>query len=467
MHDFDLVIVGGGASAFGAAIRANELGAKTALINAGLPLGGTCVNVGCVPSKGLLHAGELLHNAMHHGIPGINLKVQGFDFQKVVRDELDLVDRFRRQKYQEVLADLKHVSLIEGRAKFVSRDAVEVNRKKINSGKFIVATGSTARVPSIKGIRQAGFITHIEALRLEKQPQELTIIGAGPVGLELAQMFARFGTQVTLLQRGQSVLPYAEKNLVNRLLQYLSEEGISISTGVEVLSAHIENSRKTITYSMGGEMQEIGADEILLTAGKTPNTLDLGLDQAGVEVDGNHAVIVNQYSQTSSDYILAAGDVTNRPLRLETTAAREGSLAAENVLRGTTLSIDYTTVPYAIFTDPQLAAVGLTEEQQMRQLGVCACRTVSFKQVPKATITRRTEGLIKMVIHPETGQVTGVHILAPNAGDLIAQAMTIVMNKNTYREVANSFPVFPTMSEALKLVALSFTKDISKLSCCI
>ncbi|MBI2673690.1 MAG: hypothetical protein HYX23_00165 [Candidatus Zambryskibacteria bacterium] len=185
-------------------------------------------------------------------------------------------------------------------------------------------------------------------------------------------------------------------------------------------------------------------------------------------------MVVNQHFQTSQPHIFAVGDVTSGPLRLEPTAGREGTLAAENALRladarsGQTLkSIDYNTVPYTIFTDPQLAGVGFTEDEQMKQMGVCACRTVSFEDVPKAIIMHRTEGMIKMAIHPKTKQILGVHILAPNAGELIAEAMILVKNKNTIDDVTNSLPMFPTLSESIKIVALSFTKDISQLSCCI
>lgn len=154
-------------------------------------------------------------------------------------------------------------------------------------------------------------------------------------------------------------------------------------------------------------------------------------------------------------------------MRLEPTAGHEGTLAAENAVNGSQNSIDYNTVPYTIFTDPQLAGVGFTENEQMKKMGVCACRTVSFADIPKAIIMRRTEGLIKMAIHPSTKQIMGVHILAPNAGELIAEAMVLIKNKNTIDDVTSSLPMFPTLSEAIKIVALSFTKDISKLSCCI
>jgi len=273
-------------------------------------------------------------------------------------------------------------------------------------------------------------------------------------------MFSRFGTNVTILQRGDSILPHSEKTLTDRLAEILSKEGMVIKTNVEIRSARKESDKKIVSYQIGEAQEEVSADEILLAAGKTSNTQGLGLDIAGVEINKQQAIVVNQHFQTSNKNIFAVGDVTNGPLRLEPTAGREGTLAAENALKGTTLSIDYNTVPYTIFTDPQLAGVGFTEDEQMKQMGVCACRTVSFEDVPKAIIMRRTEGLIKMVIHPQTKQILGVHILAPNAGELIAETMMLVKNKNTIDDVVNSLPMFPTLSEAIKIVALSFTKDI-------
>ncbi|MDE1925330.1 MAG: FAD-dependent oxidoreductase, partial [Patescibacteria group bacterium] len=204
-----------------------------------------------------------------------------------------------------------------------------------------------------------------------------------------------------------------------------------------------------------------------IATGKTPNTRGLALEKAGLRTDGKEAIVVDQFFATSQPHIFAVGDITNARLRLEPTAGHEGTLAAENALKGSRLSIDYDTVPYTIFTDPQLASVGYTEDAQMKTMGVCACRTVSFADVPKAIILHQTEGLIKMAIHPQTKQIMGVHILAPNASDLIAEAMLLIKNKNTVDDVVHSLPIFPSLSEAIKIAALSFTKDITKLSCCI
>ncbi len=467
MKEYDLVIIGGGSAAFGAAIRANELHAATAMANEGLPLGGTCVNVGCVPSKTLLRAGEVLHLAKSHAIPGIDLQVTHFDFGKAIRDELALVEKLRNEKYEKVLKGLEHVTLFEGKARFISQKEIDVNGKTLKGKKFVIATGSTAGAPPIEGIREVGFLTHVEALKLERQPKEMIVVGAGPLGLEFAQMYARFGTKVTLLERLDTLFPPSEKELVDRLATIFSQEGITVRTGVAVKRAWRTNGKKMLSYVVDGKEEEISAEEILLATGKTPNTQLLDLKNAGVEIDKRKAIVVNGFLQTSQPCIFAAGDVINLPLRVEITAAHEGTLAAENALNNSQKGIDYDTVPYTIFTDPELAGVGFTENEQMKRIGVCECRTVSFADVPRAIITKRTEGLIKMAIHPETRRIMGVHLLAPHAGELVSEAMMLVRNKNTLDEVIDSLPMFPTLSESIKIAALSFGKDISKLSCCV
>jgi mercuric reductase len=195
MKAFDLVIIGGGAGAFAAAIRANGLKAKTAMINSGLPLGGTCVNVGCVPSKRLLRAGEVLHLAQNHKIPGIKLEVKNIDFPTLIEDELDLVSQMRREKYEKVLGALASVSLLEGYAKFISQNEIRVNQETLRAEKIIIATGSKAAVPPIEGIEETGYVTHIEALKLKQLPKKLVIIGAGAISIEFAQMFSRYGSR--------------------------------------------------------------------------------------------------------------------------------------------------------------------------------------------------------------------------------------------------------------------------------
>lgn len=466
-NTYDLIVIGGGAGAFAAAIKANELGAKTALINDGLPLGGTCVNVGCVPSKILLHAAELVHTATHHNVPGIELSVNKTNYSEVVAAELALVKKLQDEKYEQVLKELDNVTHIKGRAAFVSPNQIKVGEQRLEAKKFIIAVGSTSIVPDVEGLKEAGYITHIEAMSLKTVPKRLAVIGAGPVGLELSQLYSRFGSQVTILQRATSIMPSAELELTERLQQIMQNEGIHIKTSVQVTKVTNQNDTKTVFYSDQKGEYSVEVDEILLAAGKAPNTIELNLTAAGVTVNDKQSIVTQTTLQTAQPHIYAVGDVTNLPLRLETTAGKEGTYAVENALNDLSKSIDYNSVPWTVFTDPQLASVGYTEDQQMEELKTCACRTVTFDKLPKALITNRTEGVIKIAIHPETNVIMGVHILAPNAGDLIAQAMVLIKNKNTIDDVENMLPVFPTLSEAIKLAAMSFTRDISKMSCCV
>jgi len=467
MKKFDLIIIGGGAGAFAAAIKANDLEKNTLMVNDGLPLGGTCVNVGCVPSKTLLWAGEVMHTSKKHGIPGLEIEVKSFDFKKVIEDELNLVESMQKDKYEKVLASLDKVEFLKGRASFTSAKTIEVKGEVYEADKFVIATGSTARVPDAEGIREAGYLTHIEALKIKTLPKELVVMGGGPTALEYAQMYARFGSKVTILHHSERLFRAGEAALVSKLSEILKEEGLDIKLNIDVKKVRVENGKKILTCEQETKELEVSCDEILVAIGKIPNTKDLNLDKARVSIDKHQAIEVQPNYQTSAKHIFAVGDVVNLPLRLETTAGKEGSYATENALAGTDKSIDYNTVPYTIFTDPQMAGVGLTEEQQMKEFGACTCRSVSFDKVPKAMIIKRTEGMIKMAIDPKSTKIMGVHILAPNAGELIAEPMMLIRNGNTIDDVLDSLPMFPTLSEALKLVSMSFYKDISKLSCCI
>jgi mercuric reductase len=471
---YDLIIIGAGSGGFASAIQANELGLKTLMINSGLPIGGTCVNVGCVPSKALIHYA----------------RNKNLDFSQAIEKELALVAELRKEKYEDVLKSLKNVEFIEGKAKFVGESEVEIDpvpeqstvrgggfqglsrseqvkRVLLRGEKFIIANGSTADVTNIEGIKEVGYLTHVTALSNKNLPQSIAIIGAGPLGLEFSQIYSRFGSKVIILEKGSSIFPPGEKELVQRLKEILEKEGIEIKLNVEVKEVRKENNKKMVRFLIEGRQEEILVDEILLAAGKTPNTDDLDLEKAKVKVNERKAIITNEFLQTTNSNIYAVGDVNDKPLRLETTAAREGTIAVLNAFTNANLKIDYNLVPYTIFTDLELAGIGFTEERQIKELKVCACRVLELKFVPKARIMERTEGLVKMLINPQTKEITGVHVLAPFAGEIINQAVWLIKNKNTIDDLISSTPVFPTISEALKICALSFYKDVSKISCCI
>jgi mercuric reductase len=475
MDRYDLIIIGGGAGGFAAATRASELGAKAALINSGLPIGGTCVNVGCVPSKVLLEMGSEFYNPQHPRFRAIRDGASAsFDFEAAIREKDEMVAALRESNYVKVAEGLAGLTVIEGQARFLSPYQVEVNGQALEAEKFVIATGSRPKILPFKGIDGVHYITNREALGLPRLPQSMTIIGAGPIGLEFAQMYARFGSRVTLLEKESQVMPLAEPEMADELQRCLEDEGIVINTGVNVERVAEEGGVKRVEATYEGQRLVFEGEELLLATGVTPNTEELGLDKAGVETERGSFIRVSDKLQTSAHHIWSAGDVAGKTVSnvvgkmfLETIAAKEGNIAASNALEDTRKTIDYQSVPRAVFTDPQMASVGLTEAGLMQRINACSCRTVEIAQVPKAQAIKETRGLVKMIAHPETGVVVGVHMVAPMAADLIHEAALAVKFKLTIDDIIDTVHVFPTLSEAIKRAAQSFRRDISKMSCCV
>ncbi len=467
MDRFDLIIIGGGAGGFSAATKASELGATAALINGGLPIGGTCVNVGCVPSKVLLEIGSEYYLPQHPRFRAIgDNRSPSFDFGAAMREKDELVAALRESNYIRVAEGLESLTVIEGRGKFISANQVEVNGQTLEADKFIIATGSRPRILPFKGVDKVSYITNREALSLSRLPKSMVVIGAGPIGLEIAQMYARFGTKVTVLEKEKQILPLAEPEIANELQRCLEDEGIEIHTGVDVEELREEKGLKIVESRVGTLKTITEGEELLLATGVAPNSDDMGLEMAGVGVSPRGFIEVNDELRTSASHIWAAGDAVGKAF-LETVAAKEGFFAASNALEGTKKTIDYDSVPKAVFTDPQVASVGITEEEEMRRLNTCACRSLAIAQVPKAQAIKETRGLIKMGIHPETQVILGVHIVGPMAADLIHEAALAVKFKLTIDDITDTVHVFPTMSEAIKRVAQSFKRDISRMSCCV
>jgi len=464
---YDLIIIGGGAAAFSAAIKANIHGIKALMIERAA-LGGTCVNVGCIPSKNLLGAGEILHLAKNPPYPSIFPCDSEFDFRKTVGAKDNLVKSIRKQKYYDVLSSLENVELMEESASFVTPKKVRVDGKALEADKFIIATGSSSSIPQLKGIENVDYLTNNEALSLKEKPSSMIVVGGRALGLEFAQMYARFGTKVTLLQRSDKIIPEHEPEIADGLHNYLIEEGIEITTGVNVQEVYQKGNSKFVIASINGnkKTQTFEAEQLLMATGRKPNTADLHLENAGVKLRSDGAIAVNSEMRTSAAHIWADGDVTGEPM-LETLAAKEGATAAENALTGTHKKIDLLSVPSAIFTSPQVASVGMTEEQMMQKYGYCSCRTLAMEDVPKALTVNDTKGLIKMAVDPKKdNRIVGVHILASIAADMIHEAVMAVKYRLTLNDIIDAVHVFPTMSEAIKLVATSFKQDVSKLSCC-
>jgi mercuric reductase len=461
---FDLVILGSGSAAFAAAIKAADHGAKTAMIERST-LGGTCVNVGCVPSKNLLRAGELRYYDSHREFPGIVPGRTTIEFNRIIEQKNQIVRGLRKEKYSDVLRSLPSTKLFRGNARFVSKTRVKVDGINVDGRKFVVATGSSPRIPSIPGIENVDYLTNVEALSLRNKPASMVVLGGRALGLEFAQMYSHMGTKVTLLQRSDRIVPEEEPAISEALHHYLEDEGIEIKTGVQVKRVYQTRGEKFVVATAKGKEIEARGDELLIATGRDPNTNLLGLETVPVGLRNDGAVKVNREMHTNAPHVWAAGDVTGEPM-LETIAAKEGATAADNALLGTHRRIDFLPIPRAVFTSPQVASVGLTEKQAHEQGYECICRTIPMSKVPKAIVIRDTRGLVKMVADASTGRILGAHILADNAADIIQEAVLAVKHKLTIDDIIDTVHVFPTMTESIKLAATSFRKDIDQLTCC-
>jgi len=358
---YDLVILGGGAAGFAAATAANELGATTAMVNAGLPLSGTCVNVGCVPTKHLLAVAESLYAASHPRFKALSVSSPTFDFPRAIAEKDLLTETLRGTNYKTVLDGMPNVDSLPGEERSVSPHEIEVDGERIGGELILIATGASPRVPPFPGIDAVGYLTNREALSLDRLPESLIVIGAGPLGLE----FARFGSKVTVLTHGERILSREEPEIATALANYLTEEGITIHTRVEVRSLREAGETKTVDAMIDGVETAFSAEEILIVVGVQANTASLDLERAGSAANERGDVLVDELLRTSAAHVFAAGDVIG-PQHLETVAAKEGHIAALNALTDANEAIDYSAVPHAVFTSPQVASIGMTEEAYAR-----------------------------------------------------------------------------------------------------
>jgi len=435
-----LVIIGYGAAGFAALIKANELGVKPTLIGSG-PLGGTCVNVGCVPSKVLLHQGELARTC------GKNA-----DLQESLRVKEEIVEEMRKSKYEDVLSSYD-VELVEGRAKFVSPHGVKVGNEVIEGENFLIATGSSPAVPNVPGLKEVGYWTNVEALSPRKI-SSLVVVGGRAQGVEFAQMYSRMGVEVALLQRSPMLLPDWEPEVSLEVRNILEEDGVIVGTDVQLKEVRKGDEGKVIVTDKG----TLEADEILLATGRRPN-VDLGLENAGVKLNEHGGVMVNQWFQSSNPHVYAAGDVIGYPM-LEPVAGREGSIATENLLLGNRKSIDFGSVPRAVYIQPNVASVGLREGDVKDG----ESRKVMMRDVAKGRILGG-RGFLKMVV--SSGRIVGVSMVGENAAEVMNEAALAIKMGASIDDLADTVHLFPTVGEALRLAALSFRTDIRKMSCCV
>ena len=465
---YKLIIIGGGAGGFAAAIKANEFNIDTLMINSGLPLGGTCVNVGCIPSKYMIENAEYIFESKNPRFDSIKIKNVQFDFEDIVNSQLNIVDNMRNEKYEQVLRKLSHVDFLEGEASFISENEIEISGKEIKGEKFVIATGSKAKFLNVEGVENIDYMTHIEALHLKELPPKLAIIGGGAIGVEFAQMFSHFGSKVTLITRGDRLIKETEPDISEYLEKYFKEDGIDIIKNGKIskFKKNEDGTGQAFVENSDGK-SEIVFDKVLFAIGKNPNIESLNLNKVNVDISEDRSIKVNKYLQTSNPNIYAVGDVVDLQKRMETTAGREGSLAVLNIIQGNHSFINYDEVPYAIFATPSIAGVGLRDEDVPQTNLNCSCLSLTLDKVPKASLIGDTRGYIKMVINHDTKKILGIHLISKDAVDIIHEAVMIVKNKMTVSEVADTIHIFPTLSEVIKLVAQSYISHLASISCCI
>jgi mercuric reductase len=461
---FDLLIIGGGSAAFAVAIRAAELGARVALVEAGT-LGGTCVNVGCVPSKFLIRALEVYHRAGAHGFRGVSTARGALHWAALIAQKEALVADLRREKYEEVLAAYPQITRIQGRARLAEGGAVVVNGTTYAPGRVILATGARPWAPPIPGLAEAGYLTSTEALSLRELPRSMIVVGANAVGLELAQVFARAGVAVTVLEALPRIVPFEEPEISEALQRALEEEGMVFHTGVKIIRAARSDGRYEVSFEKDGETRIVSAEQLLMATGRRPNTQDLGLEAAGVTVGPRGEIRVNPYMQTSNPSIYAAGDCADLPMFVYVAAA-SGTVAAENALLGNHRTLDLTAVPRVTFTDPEVASVGWTEAQARERGETPKAVLLPLEAVPRARIAFETRGVIKLVADANTDRLLGVHLVMPQAGEAIAAGVIALQAGYTVQDLGRTLFPYLTWSEGLRLGAQSFTRDVARLSCC-
>jgi len=428
-----------------------------------------------MPSKFLLHALWEYQRCLNappwlRGSGKVEL-----DFARLVEEKTRLVQTLRARNYSDLLGRLPGVHFLEGKGRLIGADTgkgccalpssftVEVGGQRVQASRVLIATGARTAIPPIAGIEQAEPLTHIQALELEKPPTSLAILGAGPLGLEFAQIFRRAGSDVTVIELASRILPQHDREIAAVLQSCLESEGIRFLLGCKV--ERITGKPGELVLWIEGE-PVVRSERILVATGIRPNVEGLGLEELGVARDARGFIRVDARQETNIPGLYAAGDVTGI-MPLETIAARQGYNAAYNALAGDKRTIDYQRVPHAVFTDPEVAAVGLTEEAARAQYGECLCLRLPLEAVPRAHASRDMQGMVKLVLHPQDKRLLGAHAVAPHASELIHIPLVAMMAGMPATELLESVFVFPTYSEAWKIVLELLERPLTQRSCCV
>ncbi|MGH7510017.1 MAG: mercury(II) reductase [Gemmatimonadales bacterium] len=463
MADFDIFVIGAGGAGVAAAIQSAELGATVAIAETGT-VGGTCVNVGCIPSKNLIQAGEYYHTA-RHGFPGIEPCDPVLDWKAVLQQKNALVEELRQTKYLDVLRSYPDMELLEAPAQLLGDGGVQAGTVKYRARKIIVATGAAPAMPPISGLADVNALTSTTAMELGELPASLLVLGGSSVGLELGQAFARFGTKVTIVELEKRLLPNDDETVAEVLRAHLEAEGLKIHTGMQTVGIERGGDQVVLQVENGSLKGELRAQHLLLAVGRRPNTAGLGLDLAGVELTQKGFIKVDAFLRTTSPDVFAAGDVTGGPAFVYV-AAQGGRIAAHNALKAEATPLDLTVVPSVTFTSPQVGSVGLTEAQARAAGHQVEVSVLEMKHAPRALVSHDTRGMVKIVAEAGSGKLLGVHSVAPHAGEFMGEAALALRFGLTARDLVGTLHPYLTWIETVRLAAQGFSMDVSKLSCC-
>ena len=466
VHDLTLhiAVIGSGGAAMAAALKAVEQGASVTLIERGT-LGGTCVNIGCVPSKIMIRAAHVAHLRRKSPFDaGIAVTDPAIVRAKLLAQQQARVDELRHAKYEGILESTPAITVLRGEARFrdgrsLTVSLAEGGERMVAFDRCLIATGASPAVPPIPGLKETPYWTSTEALVSASIPSRLAVIGSSVVALELAQAFARLGSKVTILARN-TLFSRDDPAIGEAVTAAFRTENIVVLEHTQASEVAYANGEFVLTTGQG----EVRADKLLVATGRTPNSRSLNLDGAGVAVDPQGAIVIDKAMRTSRPHIYAAGDCTNQP-QFVYVAAAAGTRAAVNMTGGEA-TLDLTAMPAVVFTDPQVATVGLSEAEAHLKGIETDSRTLSLDNVPRALANFDTRGFIKLVAEVGSGRLIGVQAVAPEAGELIQTAVLAIRAQMTVQELANTLFPYLTMVEGLKLCAQTFTKDVKQLSCC-
>ncbi len=458
-----IAVIGSGGAAMAAALKAAERGARITLIERGI-IGGTCVNTGCVPSKIMSRAAHIAHLRTESPFDGgVSAQIPKVDRANLLQQQQTRVEELRDAKYEGILRDQTAITVLNGEARFVDANnlVVQLNEggeQNVHFDRAFIGTGARPAEPSIPGLAETPYLTSTSALALITVPERLIVIGAGFVALELAQAFARLDSKVTVLARSR-LLSGEEPAVGEAIEAAFRREGIEVLKQTQASRVDYTDNEFVIETNAG----TLRADQLLVATGRIPNTENLNLAGIGVETSRG-AIQVDGQLQTTVPGVYAAGDCTDQP-QFVYVAAAGGSRAAVNMTGGEA-TLDLSAMPGVMFTDPQVATVGLTEAEALKQGYNVDTRLLDLENVPRALVNFNTHGFIKMVAERDSGRLLGVQAVAGEAGELIQTAVIALRSRMTVQDIGDELFPYLTMVEGLKLCAQTFTKDVKQLSCC-